>query len=97
MDTKNKTAKKDVRITVKSVGVKNCPLGHEPGQSFTAGGGRTPAGICAEAFSALLPGLTLLMNEGRMPWGKIETLEAACPDAEAKVIFELERLPEAEQ
>ena len=70
-----------------------CSREHKVGEEWVIGG-KTPEGICLEAFNALFPHLQVLMFGGSFPWGTEPsvTLEA-CPDPNNPVVFELRRVP----
>lgn len=81
----------DVQITVVSQkGV--CGQKHKVGDTWTVTG-KTPAGICNEAYVALSPTISMFAFGGVLPWGKDpDRCIRACPDNENPVVFELKRI-----
>lgn len=80
-------------IVIKVVSKKGtCHAGHEVGDEWVFTG-KTPEGICGDAFAALFPKANLLRFGGVFPWAKEPNVaEAACSDGRNPVIFELKRL-----
>lgn len=82
----------DVLITVKDQ-KGHCGHGHKPGDTFLVKGGKTPAGICLQAFAALLPTVRVLMMGGTHPWEEDpDATTIVCQDAANPVLFEVRRL-----
>ncbi|MBI2918291.1 MAG: TIGR04076 family protein [Chloroflexi bacterium] len=80
-----------VRATVVSVG-GHCGNGHQVSQSYDLEG-LTPAGICINAFSTIIPTFRVLRFGGEFPWEEDKgTARVACPDAKNPVVFELRRI-----
>jgi len=81
-------------VLVKVVSQKGtCAREHKVGDEWVIGG-KTPEGICIEAFQTLIPHMQALMFGGSFPWGTDPhvTIEA-CPDPANPVVFELSRVP----
>ena len=80
-----------VNIKVKSQ-KGTCVAGHKVGDEFKCEG-LTPGGICMYAFDSMFSFLSTLMFGGEFFWSEDkDTVEAACPDADNPVVFELRRM-----
>lgn len=83
-------AEYDVRVKVISRSAK-CGAGHNVGDEWIVGG-KSPEGICMNAFGALLPNLRVLRFSGMFPFGNDpNVITVACPDARNPLVFELRR------
>ncbi len=83
------------KVSIRVAGQKGtCTNGHKVGDQWVVDRG-TPAGLCLSAFNSLMPALQALMFGGVFPWAADPDLaEAACPDPNNPVVFELRRLHE---
>ena len=83
------------KVSIKVVSQKgSCEAGHKVGDQWIVGD-KTPEGLCAFAFNALMPAITPLMYGAAYPWEKDpDKTTVACPDGQNPVLFELRRLPE---
>jgi uncharacterized repeat protein (TIGR04076 family) len=55
--------------------------------------GKTPEGICLNAFGMLLPNIRTLMYAGSFPWEPDKDMTTiCCPDAKNPVVFEVRRI-----
>jgi len=71
-----------------------CSVGHRVGDEWVTGG-RTPEGICLNAFGMLLPNIRTLMFGGAFPLEPDQDVTTiCCPDAKNPVVFELRRIRE---
>ena len=72
----------------------HCGAGHKVGDESLITD-KTPGGMCLSAFATLYPSIRALQFGATFPWAKDpDTAEAACPDAENPVVFELRREPQ---
>jgi uncharacterized repeat protein (TIGR04076 family) len=80
-------------VKVKVISQKGrCSTGHEVGDEWLTTG-KTPEGICLNAFGTLLPNIRTLMFGGSFPWETEEGVgHFSCPDAENPVVFEVRRV-----
>ncbi len=80
-------------IKVKVISQKGtCGAGHKVGDEYLFAG-KTPAGMCLSAFATLYPSIRALQFGGSFPWSADpDVSEAACPDADNPVVFELRRV-----
>ena len=87
---------KRYEVRVKIISQKGtCAKKHQVGDEFTVGG-TTPEGLCCSAFNSMFPSVQTLRFGGTFPYSKDpDTAEAACPDADNPVVFELRRIPVA--
>jgi len=86
----------DVSIKVKSQ-TGTCLEGHKVGDEWIIKkeANKTPGGICCSAFFTFGADLRVLRYGGSFPWRTDpDTAQAACPDADNPVIFELRCLRE---
>ncbi|MBI4332404.1 MAG: TIGR04076 family protein [Chloroflexi bacterium] len=93
-----------VKITVKAVTRGKCPLGMEPGDSWTYHR-HVPEGICLTAFCTLAPAIRTLSSlgdlcsylDGGVAEGEeveSDQVELSCPDPGHGVIYEVRRVRE---
>ena len=81
----------DIRIKVISQKGR-CSTGHKVGDEWVTAG-KTPEGICLNAFGMLLPNVRTLMYGGEFPWeADKDTTTVCCPDAINPVVFEIRRI-----
>ncbi len=85
----------DVAIKLISIGGV-CPAKHAVGDEWIMKGAddlwRTP-NMCFFAFSAIYPGIQMLMYGGSFPWEPdSEAVLVPCPDSRNDVVFELRRI-----
>ncbi len=79
---------KDVLITIISQ-KGHCGHGHAEGHTWNYDG-KTPAGVCANAWNAIFPTVRALSAGGTFPWADPDgSLELVCPDPANPVIFRL--------
>ncbi len=82
-----------VTIKVKEIlGKGECSYGLKPGDSWMVTGEEIPPRMCAWAFQAIFPFLTVLRFGGEFPWEEDkDTAVVCCPDPHNPVVFELRR------
>jgi uncharacterized repeat protein (TIGR04076 family) len=80
-------------IRIKVISQKGtCGAGHKIGDEWVTSG-KTPEGICLNAFGMLLPSIRTLTFGGTFPWETDKDAATfACPDAANPVVFELRRI-----
>jgi uncharacterized repeat protein (TIGR04076 family) len=80
-------------IRVKVISQKGrCSVGHKVGDEWLTNG-KTPEGICLNAFGMLLPNVRTLMFGGSFPWeADKDVTTICCPDAANPVVFEVRRI-----
>lgn len=71
-----------------------CPVGHKVGDKWVFNR-IAPAGLCANAISAMFPIVQTLRFGGCPHWGKDGKARVCCPDFANPVVFELRRLDDA--
>jgi TIGR04076 family protein len=81
----------EVRIKVISQKGR-CSVGHKVGDVWVTTG-KSPEGICLNAFGMLLPNVRTLMYGGEFPWETDkDTAVVCCPDVANPVVFEVRRI-----
>ena len=80
-------------VKIKVISQKGtCEAGHKVGDEFECIG-LLPGGVCLFAFNSIMPFMMPLMFGGAFPWSQdSDKVDAACPDAENPVVFELRRI-----
>jgi uncharacterized repeat protein (TIGR04076 family) len=80
-------------VRVKVISQKGrCSVGHKVGDEWVTGG-KTPEGICLNAFGMLLPNIRTLMFGGSFPWEPDKDVTTiCCPDVHNPVVFEIRRI-----
>lgn len=79
-----------VKIVVKEVRGRECPLGFKKGDEFLVEGPIIPFGMCAWAWQAIYPVVVVLRFKGTIPWEKDQKRAVlCCPDASNTIIFEI--------
>ena len=81
------------QVRIKVISQKGrCSTGHKTGDEWLTSG-KTPEGICLNAFGMLLPNVRTLMYGGEFPWeADKDTTTVCCPDAINPVVFEIRRI-----
>ena len=81
-------------ISIKVISQKGtCAAQHKVGDEWVIKDGKTPQGVCLNAFDALYPFSQALMYGGVFPWETDpDVTTIACPDAENPLVLELRRL-----
>jgi uncharacterized repeat protein (TIGR04076 family) len=71
-------------VRVKVISQKGrCSVGHKVGDEWVTGG-KTPEGICLNAFGMLLPNIRTLMFGGSFPWEPDKDVTTiCCPDVQS--------------
>ena len=81
----------DVEITVVSQ-KGTCASGHKVGDKWTVKDA-TPGGVCLSAYPCMETAIHVLKYGGGFPWSDDpDVLQAACPDPQNPVVFELRRI-----
>ena len=80
-------------VAIKVISQKGtCAMEHKVGDEWIMSG-KTPDGICLEAFNALLPSARVLRFSGTFPWSTDpDVTTVACTDGDNPVIFEVRRI-----
>jgi uncharacterized repeat protein (TIGR04076 family) len=81
----------EVRIKVISQKGR-CSVGYKVGDEWVTTG-KSPEGICLNAFGMLLPNVRTLMYGGEFPWETDKDISiVCCPDVVNPVVFEIRRI-----
>jgi uncharacterized repeat protein (TIGR04076 family) len=86
----------DVTIKLISNEIKNkvCENGHKVGDEWIARcSGKTPEGLCSQAFAAIYSMVFALQHGARFPWDPTNVIQIRCPDPEVNNVFELRQIP----
>jgi len=82
-----------VRVTVHEVTKDKCPQGFEVGDSWLSEGGKTPGGMCINAFYACYLAMHVFRNGGEHRWDEDKDVTyVSCPDRNRQLIYEVRRL-----
>ena len=82
-----------VKVTVHSVTKGECPSGFKVGDSWLIDNGKTPSGMCADAYTSIAPAIRAFWLGGEQPWDEDRDITCrSCPDPEHLVIYEIRRL-----
>jgi len=88
------------KIVVRVLSVEgHCEFGHQPGDQVVFDGERINGRICLHALYSFLPKVFAMRYGATFPWLDEEHQDVsthACPDAYNPVVFEIRRLPHAE-
>lgn len=66
-----------------------CEKNYKVGQRWEMVDNSLPGGICIGAMSALLPWITCIKYNAKMPWTKPNQIEVCCTDPDHPIVFEI--------
>ena len=83
------------KVSIKVISQQgHCDMGHKVGDEWIFEG-KTPGGMCADAYNSLALTLQALHFGATFPWATDPDVNTvACPDPANPVVFELRRLRE---